>query len=698
MKVSEIKLAIERFERERVIGEITVYLPNPPKDYKKIANWNKEAKDQYFTYTPQPHRNQDPTEEFILQEAERFKNGYWLFINGDLYWFTPFYYFFLNYWTDKGKQMRFVDSQMEVAHWIWQIEEMDNMMGGNLITNRRFGKTVFATAWAYFRTVTKKFHRTGIQSKTNQDGKLVFGKLVKSWQKLHSWLKPIDSGETRPATILEFSEPRTRSTSKEKKVYGSVLESSIDYRASEEDGYDGDELGTYLEDEFAKAIGVNTDTRWGVVQFCLLIGATIVGKALRTSTVEEMERRGGKNAKKTWDDSLIKTLNPATGRTNSMLTNLFIPADFGFSGVHPITKEPFVSEYGISNRPLAVKYILSIWENLKGEKLLAAQRKNPLTLKHAFQLANNSGTFDPEIYEYLDEQKEYLEGTSLTGERAPKNLRRTVTFYRDDDGLAKWKPDERGHSSIVWDFPEFKQSNARKIGEMSRWMPMNADSFAGGVDPFAATIVSGAGSMGVLYIYRKGDPSDPENSGLFVCRYAQRTRLKADFHKMVMIICQYYGCKANYESDVDDYYETFLQEGFKNYVMWRPKCTIDPTRRNVTVKYGTPSKDPFAFQKHFQILVEYLLSRWHKIYFIELIDQLIDYDIEDRTKSDEVIAAGMALIGGYVAPNERAKDTRSTAFIKFKNQQKPGGKYYNGGHIDLSEFHKKMPDEEFSKN
>lgn len=685
MKVTEIREAIERFERERLIGEITVYLPDTPKDYKFIDNWDLPKEKQKFQYTEQPSRNQEPTEFFLKQETTRFEKGYWLFINGDLYWITPFYYFFLNYWTDKGKQMRFVDSQLTVALWIWQIEQMDNMMGGNLLTNRRFGKSVFATAWAYFRTVTNPFHRTGMQSKTNQDVKLLFGKLIKSWQKLQSWLKPIDSGESRPASVLEFSEPRTRSVSKDKKVYSNVLDSSIDFRSSEEDGYDGDELGTYIEDEVGKAINVNTDTRWGVVQFCLLIGATIVGKALRTTTVEEMERRGGKNFHKTWIDSMMSTLNAATNRTNSMLTNLFIPADFGFSGVHPITKEPFVDEYGISNRELARQYILSIWANLKGDKLLAAQRKNPLTLKHAFQFAENSGTFDQEIYEYLDIQKEYIDGTSLTGERMPKTIRRDVTFYRDFDGLAKWRQDDNGHASIIWDFPQVALTNHRRVGELSQYVPMNTEQFCGGCDPFAATVVSGPGSMGVLYIFRKGDTDDPENSGLVVCRYAQRTRTVEDFHKMVMIICQYFGCKVNYEADVPDYYETFVRDMFKHYVMWTPKIAIDPTKRNHTPRPGTLSKDPYAFQKQFQVLVEYLYARWHKIYFIELIDQLIDFDIEDRTKSDDVVAFCMSLLAGWESGHRKPKDTRTPAFVKFRNGKNK--QYLNGGNVDLSAYH-----------
>jgi hypothetical protein len=177
-----------------------------------------------------------------------------------------------------------------------------------------------------------------------------------------------------------------------------------------------------------------------------------------------------------------------------MLTNLFVPADYGFKGVHPKTKQPFIDEYGYSNRELAKEYILSTWANLSGEKLKAAQRKNPLTIKHAFQLANKSGTFDAEIYDCLEMQKAYLEGTSITGEQAPKNLVRRVTFF-DDNGVSKWRDDPNGHSSFIWDFKEQEQSNKRRF-QGSFWSPVNTESFAGGCDPFAATIVSGPGSMG----------------------------------------------------------------------------------------------------------------------------------------------------------------------------------------------------------
>lgn len=635
MRVREVvSLAVKNFERVRVIGEITVTLPQPPQ-LNQIANYDRPKEKQKFEYTVQPPKGKDPTDAFLAQEFERFENGYWFFNNGNLEWLTPNHYFFLNYWKDKGKSMMFIDSQRDTFQWWWQIERLEQMAGGNLVTCRRFGKTALATCVLYWRTSTNDNHRGGIQSKTNPDSKLVFNKLIKSWQKLPDWLKPIDSGETRPATVLDFTEPRSSSKKKEKKIYEDVLDSSIDFRSSSADGYDGDELHTYLEDEVGKSIETNTDERWGVVQFCLMIGAEIVGKAFRTTTVEEMEKKGGKNFKKTWDDSAIKTLDEATGRTTSMLTNLFIPADFGFKGRHPVTKEPFVDDYGYSNRELARSYILSLWANLEGDKLAAAQRKNPLNIKHAFQLQNFDSVFDNEL---LEAQKEYLEN------EAPKNLIRRVTFGREGDRVT-WRDDPKGYYEMVWDFPSQQDSNKRGR-KYDLWEPANTESFAAGVDPFAATITTGPGSMGVCYIYRKGDPLDPENSGMVVLRYAQRTKFKADFHRNVMMLCQYYGCKANYESDVDDYYEKFLEEGFKHYIMWRPKSTVDPQRRNVKTKYGTPSKDPFALQKHTQTIDEYIKLRYDKIYFIELINQLIDYDIDDRTKFDDVIAFGMALIGG----------------------------------------------------
>lgn len=647
MTRAEYNVARESFEKERIIGEINVVLPKIPA-FADINNYDLPVKFQKFNYTEQPKRGEEPSEEFLAQEFERMTNGYWFMNNGNLEYITGHHYFFLNYWKDKkARLMKFVDSQRDFFLWWDAIEKNPNLAGGVIIGNRRFGKTQTGTCIVYIRAATRYGHYSGMQSKTNPDAKGVFNKLIASWSLLPEWLKPLDAGETRPASVLEFYEARRRGSKKEKKIYAEALNSKIDYKSSEEGAYDGEELDTYLMDEAGKTITAKVNDTWTTVKKCLMRASEIRGKALITTTVEEMEKKGGKFFKMVWDDSDIKKVNPKTGRNPSLLTRIFIPADFGYDGFHPVTGERFLDEYGYSNREAARKYILDTWENLEGDDLAAEQRKDALTIKHAFQLKNFGGAFDNEL---LELQKDYLERTNDREEdNAPKNLVRRVTFYRDAEGKVKWRDDKNGHCKMVWDFDNPSQSNKVKSGSGGLKTPDNDSDFAIGVDPVSSTITTGKEkSTAVAYVFRKGNLNDPENSGMMVLRFAPwpRMRFKKDFHKYVMMLCEYYGCKANYESNIDDYYEAFIEEGFKNFVMWRPKCTIDPQRKNVKYKYGTPSNDAFALQKQTDIADEYIKTRYHKIYFIEAVNSFIAYDPDDRTKSDDAIAFMMALIGG----------------------------------------------------
>lgn len=665
MTKKECDSAIEKFELKRQIGDMVVTFPKIPK-WDKIENHDLPKAKGKFYHTVQPARNQDPDDDFLKREAERISNGHWFYNNGNVEYITGHHYFFLNYWRDKkARYMKFLDSQREFFLWWDAIEKDDNLAGGVIIANRRFGKTQIGTCIIYIRSSTKYGQYSGLQSKTNTDAKGVFNKLIGSWSLLPEWLKPIDTGETRPAQILEFAEARRRGNSRDKKVYSEVLNSKIDYKSSNEGAYDGEELDTYLMDEAGKTIESKVDDTWVTAKKCLMRASDIRGKALITTTVEEMEKKGGKYFKIIWDDADVKKVNPKTGRNTSLLTRIFIGADWGYDGVHPLTKEPFVDEYGYSNREAARQYILDTWEPLEGEALAAEQRKDALTVKHAFQLKNFGGCFDNDL---LEQQLDYLEGNNDRPEdNAPKNLIRRVTFYREyqkaenpmDDPImvVKWRDDPKGHCEMVWDFNNPKLTNKKKPGPGGAWAPANEEGFAIGVDPVGSTMTTGTEkSQAVAYVYRKGDLNDPENSGLMILRFApvQRMRFKSDFHKYVMMLCEYYGCKANYESNIDDYYEKFIEEGFKNYIMWRPKSTIDPMRKNVRTKYGTPSNDPFALQKQTDIADEYIKTRFHKIYFLELVKQLIAFDPDDRTKFDDCIAFFMALIAG----TERKTDNK----------------------------------------
>lgn len=653
-----IDSALDKFERKRMCGEISVELPAPPL-FRQIDNYDKDKKNQKFEYIEVPidydELDDDTQGEIAIREYDRIKNGYWFFNNGNLEYVTGYHYAFLNYMVIDGEQPLFTDAQRDFFY-VWDAVEKDpSCFGLCLTTPRRWGKGEVSIIIAYLRTILNQFSHCGIQSKNLDGAKDLYSKLVQRWQRMPAYLKPIDEGESNPKSALRFFEPGKRSTKAQKKEYTTALNSWIDYAATVKTAYDGQKLKTYIFDEAAKAENVDVEECWNVVRFCLLNGSRIIGKALITTTVEDGDSfEASVQYKNIWDKS-----NPVekleSGKTQSGLWRYFNPAYMGYYGEDDITGVPFIDDYGYSRQELAKEYIMRNRQGLDDRQLASEKRKLPLTVEEAFQTDSSQCHFNSIN---LNDQLTYLK------EYAPKGLVSRVTFYRGMDGKVTWRADPNGKFQMCWDFKNHGDSN-KNIIENGLKKPSNTSSFAIGVDPFASTIITGEqGSNGVAYVYRKHDTGDPEDSGLCVIRYSDRPPLKSIFHDNVIMLCEYFGCKANYESDVEDYYEYFINKGYKNYVMWRPKSTIDPNRKNKKVKYGTPSKDPFALQKHFDTVYDYVELHCDKIYFIELIEDLIGYKHAKRTKYDDTVAFGMSLLAGTENVKIESNEKR-LVFMKF---------------------------------
>lgn len=662
-----IDSALDRFERKRVCGEINVELPMPP-PFRQIANYEKDKDKQKFETIDIDIDYEDLSDEeqseIAVREYDRIKNGYWFFNNGNLEYVTGYHYAFLNYMIIDGEKPLFTDAQRDFFY-VWDAVEKDpSCFGLCLTTPRRWGKGEVSIIIAYLRTILNQFSHCGIQSKNLDGAKDLYSKLVQRWQRMPAYLKPIDEGESNPKSALRFFEPGKRSSKTQKKEYSVALNSWIDYAATVKTAYDGQKLKTYIFDEAAKAENVDVEECWNVVRFCLLNGSRIIGKALITTTVEDGDSFDASvQYKNIWDKSNpIEKLE--SQKTQSGLWRYFNPAYMGYYGEDDITGVPFIDEYGYSRKELAKDYIIRNRQGLDDRQLASEKRKLPLTVEEAFQTDASQCHFNSIN---LNDQHTYLK------EYAPKGLVNKVTFYRGTDGKVTWRPDPNGKFQMCWDFKDQRESN-KNIIENGLKKPNNTSSFAIGVDPFASTIITGdQGSNGVAYVYRKDDNMDPEDSGLCVVRYCDRPPLKSIFHDNIIMLCEYFGCKANYESDVEDYYEYFINSGYKNYVMWRPKSTIDPNRKNKKVKYGTPSKDPFALQKHFDTVYDYVELRCNKIYFIELIEDLMAYKHAKRTKYDDTVAFGMSLLAGTENVKAEVKENK-LVFMKFAQPVKGLGR------------------------
>jgi hypothetical protein len=636
----ETQEGYDNFQTERTIGEITISLPKPP-DITKIDNHNLLPFKQKFQYNTTLKRDEEPTDNFLNTEVQKFKNGYWFFCGGNLEYISNIHYIMLNYSIIDGKRPLFTDAQRDFFL-VWSHCELDEYCFGLCLTTiRRFGKGEIAIIIALARTILNTFHHCGIQSKTNDDAKQFFLKLVQRWQRFPDFLKPIDEGITNPKSEIRFFEPSSRAINV-KKVSKEAINSWIDYKGSVSSGYDGSKLHTYIMDEAAKnPKECDPYDTWNIVKYCLLDGSEIIGKALITTTVESTESvQASESYKEMWDDSDPND-RLGNGMTKTGLYRYYIPGYMGYYGVDKETGFTFIDEYGYSRQELTKGYILKNREGLEGNALSSQIRKISMTVEEAFMADGDKCFFNSHN---LENQKTWLK------EFAHKGLVRRVTLYRNEQGIVTMKDDPRGKFQIIWDFLNSSDSNKSKnIG--NRKHPANTEFGSVGVDPYSFTeTVGGKSSMGVAYAIRKGDPLDPENSGLPIMRYADRPPRKSIFHDNVCMMGEYYGIKINYEGDVNDFIEVYEGMDKQGYLMNTPKAAIDPSksqayRLNKLRQKGTLSKDVFALQKHFDTVHLYVEVSCHKIYFVELIDNLLKYDHYKRTKSDDTVAFGMGLLG-----------------------------------------------------
>jgi len=519
---SKLKTGVEsprNFNTTVTVGEYTFNLPKPPNSPEKIMNWNLSKREQKW------HRPFDiPTDKefdswtideqkkFMAREVDRRINGFWFYNNGNIEYLTGHHYFFLVYWKLPEGYPIWKDTDRDFFHLYDYIEYKDDCYGMLHLTNRRDGKTAKSMAILFNTISIYEESNGGIQSKTNKDAKEIFTKLVRSWQKLPDYMKPQDTGDTRPTKTLRFEEPSKRSTKNVKKIYKKALNSVIDYAPSNEEAYDGSKLKFYYSDEVGKTLEANIYERWLIVRECLTIGRKIVGKTLHTSTVEEMEDSGGYNCYLLWQESDLE-LAKSDGRnmTHSGLLRYFKPAYRGLLG--------FIDEYGYSvietpEKPImgidgdkidigAKEYLLSKRVGLTGLALASEKRKYPMDIAEAFYQDGKDSPFDVvKLNDQLDYNRGLLGGFIVQGDFVWKNREQKIVEFR---------PNSNGMFKVVWQ-PKVEDRN-KVLNNGFKRKPGNCFEMSAGCDPYDhKTTADNRRSNAAAYVFRKFNPLDPVSS------------------------------------------------------------------------------------------------------------------------------------------------------------------------------------------
>lgn len=339
-----------------------------PKKNQKFIRW-KPPIDREFDLLTDDEQGRIIT--FVLDKRE---GGHFFYNNGEITYITGIHWFYLTFWRlDVGIPDYRRSDRDYFYFWDVCVEDI-RCYGMTDMENRRGGKTERANCIVYEYVSKSADVHGGIQSKTDADAKKVFLKLIRAWKRIPNWIRPLDEGDTQPKSSLRFFEPSKRSQ-KGKKSYEIALDSWIDFESSKEEAYDGDKLHRYIMDEAGKTTSANVYERWNIVKECFVQGRFVIGKALLTTTVEELDKKGGKWFHEIWRDSEY-SVRDENDQTKTGLYRFFKPAFYCYEG--------FIDEFGNPLIAEAQEYLERRRRNKDVPSLASEKRKYPFTPEDAF--------------------------------------------------------------------------------------------------------------------------------------------------------------------------------------------------------------------------------------------------------------------------------------------------------------------------
>jgi len=659
MSAEECKIAYKNFRRIRNFAKdvpncewhFDIELPEPPKDYKSIANYGKPRHQRKFPYYTEAFKKEmdalpnsdNRKKQFLDTEWERRRNGFWFYSGDNLEWVTGHYYMTLQYWLIPIEDLdggfgnpKFVDLHRDISYAIWWTKKHEDHTGLCYFGTRRSGKTVLGNSHGYWDTTERYNALFAMQSKTDTDSKGMLTKLVGSWQRLPSYWKPIDTGYTTVSRELLFAEPQRKSSKGEKKEYREVLNSRIYAFPSTETATDGQRTTFQFQDEFGKRIDSDAYKTQQISKICCIVGKKIVGFSFWATTVEEMEKGGGEAAFKIWQGSNPKKLN-SNGRTATTLIPLFFPAEYG------LLEGGFIDEFGYSNMEEAAKWLDAEESALEGDDLVDWKRKFPRNIDDCFAIVQNTNRYNKrKLYE------QYTHSMNLDPIAEPVR----GNFMWEDgvkDTNVVFKPDTNGKWLVAWMPPEEDRNRKERFG--GHWKPTR-DFCKTGADPFAHRATTEKGSNGVAYTLLQQHYKYPNMKMAWVCQYLARTNHPHEQAEDMLMQCVFYSSEFLCEKNVYGVLDYFDKRGYDGYCMFNP-LDPDSLKKRIKGHRGMPMTSSDAgealsniTQAHIEDFIGYNEeTKSHGFCpFLELISDWQKFDPIKRTEFDCAMAAGMTLI------------------------------------------------------
>ena len=639
-----------------------------------------------FDWRDYPDNFKEKWEDYINEEFERREKGFWFINKDNPAYITGTHYMYLQ-WTKIDVGHPDFREANRLFFIFWEACKADERCYGMCyLKNRRSGFSFMSSSETVNLATITSDGRFGILSKSGSDAKKMFtDKVVPISVNYPFFFKPIQDGMDRPKSELAYRVPASKLTrksiqNKEKEILEG-LDTTIDWKNTGDNSYDGEKLALLVHDESGKwERPDNILNNWRVTKTCLRLGSRIIGKCMMGSTSNALDK-GGENFKKLYYDSDVTKRN-RNGQTRSGLYSLFIPMEWNYEGfidafglpVFDTPSEPVEGPLGESIDVGVIEHWENEAEGLRGDQdaLNEFYRQFPRTEEHAFRDETKNSIFNlVKIYEQID----YNEDLRSSGVITKGNFQWENGIQ---DTRVIFTPNSEGRFNISW-VPSYNLQN-RVILKNGMRYPGNEHIGAFGCDSYDISgTVGGAGSKGSLHGLTKFSMEDaPANT--FFLEYLARPQTAEMFFEDVLMALVFYGMPMLAENNKPRLLYYLKRRGYRGYSMHRPDKTWNKLSTAEKEIGGIPNSSEDIRQAHAAAIESYIDKHvgllddgnYGNIYFNRTLNDWAKFDINNRTKFDAAISSGLAIMACnrnlYTPKQERQTKVLNFGFRKYNNQ------------------------------
>jgi hypothetical protein len=675
------------------IQNLNIALPKVPKNVVKLEG-NKWTRQEYpkvlskiktvFDWKEYPEDFKEKWYDYIDKEFTRREQGFWFYNKDVATYISGTHYMYLQ-WSKIDVGAPDFREANRLFFIFWEACKADvRSYGMCYLKNRRSGFSFMASGEVVNLATISSDSRYGILSKSGPDAKKMFtDKVVPISVNYPFFFKPIQDGMDRPKTELAFRVPaskltRRKLTSNETVQELEGLDTTIDWKNTGDNSYDGEKLKLLVHDESGKWERPNNIlNNWRVTKTTLRLGSRVIGKCMMGSTSNALDK-GGDNFKKLYENSDVTKRN-RNGQTSSGLYSLFIPMEWNYEG--------FIDSYGIPvfktpEQEVKGPYgdyidtgVIDHWQNeadgLRNDQdaLNEFYRQFPRTEEHAFRDETKNSIFNlVKIYEQIDVNEESSGYTTGNFQWAGGIKDTSVRFL----------PNQQGRFNISWVPPVHLQN--KQIVKNGAKHPGNEHMGAFGCDSYDISgTVDGKGSKGALHGLTKFSMEDAPASSFFL-EYIARPQTAEIFFEDVLMALVFYGMPILAENNKPRLLYYLKRRGYRKYSMNRPDKVWNKLSVAEREVGGMPNSSEDIKQAHAAAIEMYIQDHvglkqdgsYGDMAFNQTLNDWAGFDITRRTKFDASISSGLAIMAcnrHLYSPRENVeKEKINLKIARYKNR------------------------------